>query len=159
LRPDPRFSAKQPQKTPFFSVNTRAEFRCNRVGHCGGVTCAGFHSSRFSMEKSEIRPFTPPEAVEINKGSNLPCSFAGPLRCSLVADRGGYAPRSRLARPATTRCHWQSKRRILSHTRPVEALQSGVDKPSLHCQSLRPWIHPTEPDWQGISRGSKFLEH
>jgi hypothetical protein len=85
------------------------------------------------MEKSEIRPFPPPEAVETNKGSNRPCSFAGPLRCSLViiqvgttrrgvqggivlnlhgrlgeaslpeqlrslvADRGRYAPRSRLA--------------------------------------------------------------
>jgi hypothetical protein len=36
-------------------------------------------------------------AVEINKGSNLPCSFAAQLRCSLVADRCGYAPRSRLA--------------------------------------------------------------
>jgi hypothetical protein len=35
--------------------------------------------------------------VEINKGSNLPCSFAAQLRCSLVADRCGYAPRSRLA--------------------------------------------------------------
>jgi hypothetical protein len=38
-----------------------------------------------------------PKAVEINKGSNLPCSFAAQLRCSLVADRGGYAPRSRPA--------------------------------------------------------------
>jgi hypothetical protein len=37
------------------------------------------------------------KAVEINKGSNLPCSFAAQLRCSLVADRCGYAPRSRLA--------------------------------------------------------------
>jgi hypothetical protein len=25
--------------------------------------------------------------VEINKGDNLPCSFAAQLRCSLVADR------------------------------------------------------------------------
>jgi hypothetical protein len=37
------------------------------------------------------------KAVEMNKGSNLPCSFAAHLRCSLVADRCGYAPRSRLA--------------------------------------------------------------
>jgi hypothetical protein len=37
------------------------------------------------------------KAVEINKGSDLPCSFAAQLRCSLVADRCGYAPRSRLA--------------------------------------------------------------
>jgi len=37
------------------------------------------------------------KAVEINKGGNLPSSFAAPLRCSLVADRGGYALRSRLA--------------------------------------------------------------
>jgi hypothetical protein len=37
------------------------------------------------------------KAVEINEGSNLPCSFAAQLRCSLVADRCGYAPSSRLA--------------------------------------------------------------
>src|SRR5665213_4601966 len=37
------------------------------------------------------------KAVEINKVSNPPCSFAAQLRCSLVADRGGYAPHSRLA--------------------------------------------------------------
>jgi hypothetical protein len=37
------------------------------------------------------------KSVELNKGSNLPCSFTAQLRCSLVADRGGYAPRSRLA--------------------------------------------------------------
>ena len=54
--PDPRFSAKQPQKTPFFSVNTRTEFRRQRVGRCGGGTCADFHSSRFSMEKPVICP-------------------------------------------------------------------------------------------------------
>ncbi len=37
------------------------------------------------------------KAVEINKGGNLPCSFAARLRCSFVADRCGYAPLSRLA--------------------------------------------------------------
>jgi hypothetical protein len=42
------------------------------------------------MEKSEFRPFPPPEAVEINKGSNRPCSFAGQLRCSLGIDFLGF---------------------------------------------------------------------
>jgi hypothetical protein len=32
-----------------------------------------------------------------NNYNNLPCSFAARLRCSLVAYRGGYAPRSLLA--------------------------------------------------------------
>jgi hypothetical protein len=34
--------------------------------------------------------------MEINKAGNLPQSFTAQLRCSLVADRCGYAPRSRL---------------------------------------------------------------
>jgi hypothetical protein len=55
----------------------------------------GFHVSGRPLAGMKIR-FTLKAAV-INKGSNLPCSFAAPLRCSLVADRGGYAPRSRLA--------------------------------------------------------------
>jgi hypothetical protein len=37
------------------------------------------------------------KAAVINKGSNLPCSFAAQVRCSLVADHCGYAPRLRLA--------------------------------------------------------------
>jgi hypothetical protein len=37
------------------------------------------------------------KAAVINKGSNQPCSFSAQLRCSLVTDHCGYAPRSRLA--------------------------------------------------------------
>jgi hypothetical protein len=45
------------------------------------------------MEKSEICPFPRPKAVEINKGSKLPCSFTAQLRCSLVTIQVGTTRR------------------------------------------------------------------
>ena len=36
------------------------------------------------------------KAVEVDKGGNLPCTFAARLRCSLVTDCCGQAPHSRL---------------------------------------------------------------
>ena len=75
---------------------------------------AGFKSNRFGFNFSGavgqdvvieassnflnwVPLFTNTMAAVINKGSNLPWSFATRLRCSLVADHCGYAPRSRLA--------------------------------------------------------------
>jgi hypothetical protein len=47
--------------------------------------------------KSSVKRAGQAQAAVINKGSNLPCSFAAQLRCSLVEVHCGYAPRSRLA--------------------------------------------------------------